>query len=297
MPSSRKKPLTEVEKLKITNCVGRRFISPRNVTPESNNNILSETNQGIQSIVDLCNIKRNLTNEFDDESCTSSKDSSFAVDIDICSDANEEIIKDLPCDTVTVDTVTVDTVTAAESDEEAKKNVVYTAEVIEKMNHKTTTEFAMIKDENMWLEEEIKETSKEILQDVRISDVPVVLVDDDDSVFFTPDDSKVNSSEKTHYETEMEKLCKGNKAHMLLCKTLCGNSLLDTMQLESKIMTNLLCLHCVRDKQWNNNEIDMDITAECGVVVSTARFGFAFTLSVQCVRQLQSFSVEPERAP
>ena len=80
MPSLRKKLLTEVKKLKITNCIGRRFISPCNVTPESNNNIMSETNQGIQSIVDLCNITRNLTNEFDDESCTSSKDSSFAVD-------------------------------------------------------------------------------------------------------------------------------------------------------------------------------------------------------------------------
>jgi len=106
----------------------------------------------------------------------------------------------------------------------------------------------------------------------------------------------VNHLEQTNYEKEMEKIRNENKKRMVLCKTLLGNVILDTMQLEKKITSNLLCLHCLQETKWDNKTTE-DITALCGVIVRTERFGFACRMIVECINRHHVFSVDPERAP
>ncbi len=282
MALSRKKPLTELEKLETANCVGRRFIRSRRVTPE-NNNAMSDARKN--SIIDVSDIRQNLTNVFDDAETSSSDDSSFKDEI---SEVEDEIIKVLPDETTNDST----------ENEVPSKDIIFPAEVIEKLHLSTDAEVST-EDCNLWVDEGINDKCHEITQDAGFADVPLVLVDDDDSVLFPcneNDKNRVNHLEQTNYEKEMEKIRNENKKRMVLCKTLLGNVILDTMQLEKKITSNLLCLHCLQETKWDNKTTE-DITALCGVIVRTERFGFACRMIVECVNRHHVFSVDPERAP
>ena len=121
MTSSRKKPLTELEKLEMTNCVGRRFVRSHHVTPDSNN-AMSDAHKN--SIIDLSNIRQNLTNVFDDAETSSSDDSSFKDEI---SEVEDKIIKVLPDKTINDST----------ENEVPSKDIIFPAEVIEKLHFST----------------------------------------------------------------------------------------------------------------------------------------------------------------
>jgi len=69
---------------------------------------------------------------------------------------------------------------------------------------------------------------------------------------------------------------------MLLCRTLHGNGILDTMQLERKIMLNLLCLQCVQDKKRDIGNWKKNVVSECAGVVCTIHLGWACTLTIEC---------------
>ncbi len=167
MSLSRKKPLTEVEKLMMTNCIGRQFVQPR--LTEIINNDMSDTNNN--SNVHLNGIRQNLTNRFDDEETSSSEDSSFA---DEASEVDDEIIKDLPDDTVN----------NYANDEVPDKYVIFPAEMIEKLKHGKNDEVTN-EEFNLWDDvDNIHESSDKIVQDAQFANVLVVLVDDDDSVLF-----------------------------------------------------------------------------------------------------------------
>jgi len=249
MSSKRKKPLSEVEKLTMTNCIGRRYVPSCQVTPENNDG------NEISRIL-LTDVRQNLADIFDEEESSSSDDSSFVNEQDY--DADDDVIKELPEDTFTEElleeqgkvTLTQETI------EEPSKDEIFPAEVIEKLRHKENEDVSN-DDGNAWelnnFNDGIHETQCIFAQEAQFHDVPAVLVDDDDSVLFPcyeqRDNSESNQSEKSNLEKEMEKICQDNKARMRLCKTLRGNGLFDTIQLETKIMSNLLCLQCVQDQK------------------------------------------------
>jgi len=284
MTTSRKKPLTELEKLNITNCVGRRYVSSRCVTPDSKKNEISNASK--TSFIDTSGIQRNLADSFNDEDISISDYSSFDCNDDVSTDAEEEIIKCLPEDEITKEITNEDGMDA-----------IFTTEVVEKLQHNEIREVSN-EFENLFVSEDVYETCHEIAGDSQFKDVPSVLVDDDDSVLFPCDNTGNVEKEmdKTQYEIEMEKICEENKSRVRLCKTLLGNGIIDIFQLETKISSNLLCSQCVTEKKWDSmGSATEDITAECAIVVRAVHRGFACTLTVQCVRKHHMFSVEPER--
>jgi len=219
MVSTRKKPLSEVEKLTMTNCVGRRYVPSRQVTPDNNDG------NEISRII-LMDIRQNLANIFDDEESSSSDDSSFVNDQDY--DTDDDIIKELPEESLAEESLEEQgkVTLIQETIEEPSKDEIFPAEVIEKLWHKENQDVSN-DDGNTWalnnVDDGIHETQCICVQEAQFHDVPAVLVDDDDSVLFPcyeqRDNIESNQSEKSNLEKEMEKICQDNKACMRLCKT------------------------------------------------------------------------------
>jgi len=64
MATPRKKPLTELEKLTISDCVGKRFVSSRRVTPDNQNKEVSDAN--ITRYMQTGGVQCNLAATFND---------------------------------------------------------------------------------------------------------------------------------------------------------------------------------------------------------------------------------------
>jgi len=111
---------------------------------------------------------------------------------------------------------------------------------------------------------------------------------------YTTGNIEGDESNKTKYKREIEK---ENKAHVKLCKMLFGNGLLDILQLETKVTSNLLCLQCIMEKKRDDKGTEGDITTECDIIVNTVHRSFACMLTVECVCKHHIFLVELERIP
>jgi len=169
--------------------------------------------------------------------------------------------------------------------------------VIEKLQHNEMVDVS-IDNDDIWMEEDINKTCQLVTEDPQFRDVPSVLVDDDDSMLFPCNNMKndtVDESDQSKYKKKMEKICKENKARVRLCKTLLGNGIIDLLQLETKITSNLLCLQCVMEQMYGLDSDNGYMIDECGVIVRTIHRGFACTVTVECVWRHHMFSIEPER--
>jgi len=292
MPKTkRKKLLTELEKLQIKNCISRRSVASHHVTPDKDSNKTAgenEPNFSEPSFSNNIHLGSKLEDILDDNSSSSSYNSSFELDDTMASDVDDEIIKELPKDGIQDMGGTPD---------EQSKDAIFPAEVIEKLQHTERIDVS-IDNEDIWMEEDINKSCQLVSEDPQLRDVPSVLVEDDDSVLFPCNGTKqdvLNESNKTKYEIEMEKIRNKNKAHVRLCKTLLGNGIIDLLQLETKISSNLLCLQCVMEEMYDPDSNKGYMIDECGVIVGTIHHGFACTVMVECVWRHHMFSIEPER--
>jgi len=289
--TKRKTLLTELEKLQITNCIGRRFVASGHVTPDKRSSKTAGENEpsfSEPSCSDNIHLGSDIEEISDDNSSSSSYDSSFELDDTMASDVDDEIIKELPKDGIQD--------TKGTRDGESK-DAIFPAEVIEKLQQ-TERIFVSIDNEDIWMEEDINKSCQLVSKDPQFRDVPSILVHDVASVLFPCNGTRqdvLNESDKTKYKIEMEKIRNENKAHVRLCKTLLGNGIIDLLQLETKISSNLLCLQCVMEEMYDPGSSKGYMIDECGVIIRTIHHGFACTVMVECVRRHHMFSIEPER--
>jgi len=111
-------------------------------------------------------------------------------------------------------------------------------------------------------------------------DVPPILVDDDDSVCYpcatVEQLSMDNLLEQLEEETEQNKKSE-KKAKHCLWHTLVGNGNSDMMQLQQKLVSNLLCFKCMQEQLQEANCVE-EICLDDAMIVATKRnVGFACT--------------------